>query len=117
MIKTLHLVTRKAGITHDECVKHHRQVHAPLVADFWGPRIKRYVAYYLNEVATVATIERAATELPFDMVVEIWWEDDAWNNLSEYAKGPEFKKIIESEIAHINLEKVIPLIFDDNVIV
>jgi uncharacterized protein (TIGR02118 family) len=41
MIKSVSLLTRKAGLSHEEFVKHWLEVHAPLA--YAAPGLRRYV--------------------------------------------------------------------------
>ena len=119
MVKTLTFIKRKEGTTHDECVKYHRDVHAPLVASAWSPeQLKRYAAYYLNEVVMGRTVEGAVTELPFDVVVEMWWEDEAWKYfIGEFQATPEGRKIAGDNRGFLDLEDFVLFVVEDNVIV
>lgn len=86
MIKTLNFLKRNKNMTHVECVKHHREVHAPLVLATWGKAnvtCKRYVAYYLDEPSNV----------PYDMVVEQCLEDEDWKKLQELRRSPAYEKV------------------------
>lgn len=116
MVKMLVLLRRKAGISHDECVKHHREVHAPLVASIWGAKMKKYVAHYVNEVMAGQRIQGTVTEPPFDMIVEQWWENEAWNTMRELRKTPEGKKISQDEKEFLDMENLVSFIVEENAI-
>ena len=67
MVKTVALIKRKPGLTHEEFVKHYEEVHAPLALEFFGA-LKKYVRNYLVGLP-------GEEEPPFDCITEFWFED------------------------------------------
>ncbi len=71
MIKSLSLLSRKDGLTHEEFTKHWVEVHAPLARHV--PGLKKYV---LSHVIT----ERFRPDIPsipgdVDGIAELWYDD------------------------------------------
>jgi uncharacterized protein (TIGR02118 family) len=71
MIKSLSLLTRKDGLTHEQFVKHWVEVHAPLAHAV--PGLRRYVQSHIVE-------ERWRPDVPsldvdVDGIAELWYDD------------------------------------------
>lgn len=73
MIKSIGLLTRKNGLTHQEFVKHWSEVHAPLAHVV--PGIRRYVQSHIVEERTRPDIP--STEVEIDGIAELWYDDRA----------------------------------------
>ncbi|GEM_PF-1581153 len=117
MIKAMHFCTRKKGTTHEECIRHHREVHAPLAKSILGPKIKRYVGHYVKQAIAQPTIAGGGADLPFDFVAEIWLDDEVWNSMAEFHKSPDGLRIVKDEEKFIDRAKMWAVTFEDNVIV
>jgi uncharacterized protein (TIGR02118 family) len=87
MIKTIGLLTRKDGWTHEQFMKHWVEVHAPLAHAV--PGLRRYVQNHIKGERTRADIP--ATEIMIDGVAELWFDDQA--ALEAAAKTPEMKAL------------------------
>ena len=87
MIKTIGLLTRKPGWTHEQFMKHWVEVHAPLALGI--PGLRRYVQNHLMGERTRADIE--ATNVEIDGVAELWFDDQA--ALERAAQTPEMKAL------------------------
>jgi uncharacterized protein (TIGR02118 family) len=83
MIKTIGLLTRKDGWTHEQFMKHWVEVHAPLAHAV--PGLRRYVQNHIKGERTRADIP--ATEVAIDGIAELWFDDQA--ALEAAAKTPE----------------------------
>lgn len=71
MIKSLSLLTRKDGMTHEEFTRHWTEVHAPLARNV--PGLKKYV---LSHVLA----ERFRSDIPsiegeVNGIAELWYDD------------------------------------------
>ncbi len=97
MIKQLSLCPKRPDITHEQCIKHHKEIHMPLVRRLLGHGMRRYIAHYVDH--TIAKMSTGWAEVPskWDIIVEIWWEDETWKGLSDYFKTPEGSQIPEDE--------------------
>lgn len=73
MIKTVGLLTRRDGITHEEFVRHWREVHAPLAHAV--PGVRRYVQSQIVGERTRPDIPETAVEI--DGIAELWYDDQA----------------------------------------
>ena len=71
MIKSISLLTRKAGMTHEQFVRHWVDIHAPLAHAV--PGLRRYVQSHIVE-------ERGRPDIPaldveIDGIAELWYDD------------------------------------------
>ena len=73
MIKSVSLLTRKAGLSHEEFVKHWLNVHAPLAHAV--PGLRRYVQSHIVGERTRPDIP--ATDVEVDGIAETWYDDPA----------------------------------------
>jgi uncharacterized protein (TIGR02118 family) len=87
MIKTIGLLTRKPGWTHEQFVKHWVDVHAPLAHKV--PGLRRYVQSHIRGERTRSDIP--ATELEIDGIAELWFDDQA--ALETASRTPEMKAL------------------------
>ena len=71
MIKSLSLLTRKPGMTHEQFVRHWLEVHGPLAHKV--PGIRRYVQSHILEERTRPDIP--STDVEIDGVAELWYDD------------------------------------------
>jgi len=73
MIKSISLLTRKAGLSHEEFVKHWLEVHAPLAHGV--PGLRRYVQSHIVGERTRPDIP--TTDVEIDGIAETWYDDRA----------------------------------------
>jgi len=73
MIKTVGLLTRKDGWTHERFMKHWVEIHAPLALVV--PGLRRYVQNHIDGERTRPDIP--TTEVEIDGVAELWFDDQA----------------------------------------
>ena len=73
MIKSVGLLTRKGGLTHEDFVKHWFQVHAPLAHAV--PGMRRYVQSHIVEERRRPDIQ--TTDVEIDGIAELWYDDRA----------------------------------------
>ena len=71
MIKSISLLTRKEGWTHEAFMKHWIEVHAPLAHAV--PGLRRYVQSHIVEERRRPDIP--ATEVEIDGIAELWYDD------------------------------------------
>jgi uncharacterized protein (TIGR02118 family) len=71
MIKSLSLLTRKTGLTHEQFEKHWLEVHGPLARKV--PGLRRYVQSHIVEERTRPDIP--STDVEIDGVAELWYDD------------------------------------------
>ena len=95
MVKIMHFLKRTEGTTHEECIRHHREVHIPMVkASILGSGptlLKKYVAYYFDEVP----------DMQYDLLVEQWYDDEGWETYQEFTKTPEYRKLQKDSDEHL----------------
>ena len=87
MIKTVGLLTRKSGWTHEQFMKHWVETHAPLAHKV--PGLRRYVQNHISGERTRADIEATAVEI--DGIAELWFDNQA--ALETAARTPEMKAL------------------------
>ena len=73
MIKSIGLLTRKDGLTHEEFVTHWTEIHAPLAHAV--PGVRRYVQSHILEERTRPDIP--TTDVDIDGIAELWYDDRA----------------------------------------
>ena len=71
MIKSLSLLVRKDGMTHEQFMKHWVEIHAPLALKV--PGLRRYVQTHLVEERKRPDIPSSDVEI--DGVAELWYDD------------------------------------------
>jgi uncharacterized protein (TIGR02118 family) len=87
MIKSVGLLTRKHGLSHEEFVKHWYEIHAPLA--YAVPGVRRYVQSHILAERTRPDIP--TTDVEIDGIAELWYDD---LEASERASAtPEAKRL------------------------
>jgi uncharacterized protein (TIGR02118 family) len=87
MIKTIGLLTRKDGWTHEQFMKHWVEIHAPLALAV--PGLRRYVQNHIQ--AERARADITETKVEIDGFAELWFDDQA--ALEAAARTPEMKAL------------------------
>ena len=87
MIKSISLLTRKEGLSHDAFVKHWLEVHAPLAHAV--PGLRRYVQSHIGGERTRPDIP--TTEVAVDGIAELWFDDEA--AMARANASPEAKRL------------------------
>jgi uncharacterized protein (TIGR02118 family) len=87
MIKTIGLLGRKSGWTHEQFMTHWTQTHAPLARAV--PGLRRYVQNHIEGERTRADIP--AIVLDIDGVAELWFDDRV--ALETAARSPEMQAL------------------------
>jgi uncharacterized protein (TIGR02118 family) len=71
MIKSIGLLTRKDGLSHEDFVKHWYEIHAPLA--YAVPGVRRYVQSHILDERTRPDIP--TTDVEIDGIAELWYDD------------------------------------------
>jgi len=71
-IKVIALLARKAGLTEEQFVNYYEDHHAPLILSI-APQIRDYRRNYLRREGAI--LAEAARWPEFDVVTELWFED------------------------------------------
>jgi len=87
MIKTIGLLTRKDGWSHEQFMKHWVEIHAPLAHAV--PGLRRYVQNHIAGERTRADIPATAVEI--DGIAELWFDNQA--ALDTAAPSPAIKAL------------------------
>ena len=87
MIKSLSLLVRKDGMTHEQFMKHWVEVHGPLALKV--PGLRRYVQSHIRDERRRPDIPPIGVEV--DGIAETWYDDaDA---MASAAATPEMKAL------------------------
>jgi len=73
MVKSISLLTRKPGMTHEQFMTHWVEIHAPLAHAV--PGLRRYVQSHIREQPTRPDIP--TMEVDVDGIAELWYDDRA----------------------------------------
>jgi 2-iminobutanoate/2-iminopropanoate deaminase len=73
VIKSISLLTRKEGLTHEQFMKHWVEIHAPLAHAV--PGLRRYVQSHIVAERTRPDIPTTAVDV--DGIAELWYDDRA----------------------------------------
>jgi uncharacterized protein (TIGR02118 family) len=87
MIKTISLLTRRRGMTHEQFLTHWVEIHAPLAHAV--PGLRRYVQSHILEQPPRPDIP--TTEIEVDGIAELWYDDRA--TLTRAHASPEAKAL------------------------
>ena len=74
MIKLITLLTRKVGLTRDEFIEHYETHHRKIGEKYLSGYAAKYQRRYLN---VAESAHHAPLDLPFDVLMEIWFPDQA----------------------------------------
>jgi uncharacterized protein (TIGR02118 family) len=87
MIKSVSLLVRKDGMTHEQFMKHWVQIHGPLALNV--PGLRRYVQSHIRDERRRGDIPAIGVEV--DGIAETWYDDaDA---MARAAATPEMKAL------------------------
>ena len=89
MIKVVGLLTRKAGTTHEDFVRHWYDIHGPLAHAV--PGIRRYVQSHIVDTRTRPDIPETNVEI--DGIAELWFDD--LESLQRAGATPEMKRLTD----------------------
>ncbi len=92
-VNVVDCAAKRIGMGHEECVKHHREVHVPMVTRMLGSRLKKYVAYYVDETFSLA--EGVTATRPYDVVAITQIAEEFWKGLETRQKSIEDIEPIE----------------------
>ena len=74
MIKTVSLLVRKEGLSHEDFVKHWREIHGPLA--YACPGVARYTQTEVK-ASSFRTDGVAALDIKVDGIAELWFDNQA----------------------------------------
>ena len=87
MIKSISLLVRKAGMTHEQFVKHWLEIHAPLALKVSG--IRRYVQSHIVDERRRPDIPAIGLEI--DGIAELWYDNR--DTMTRALATPEMKAL------------------------
>ncbi|HML14136.1 MAG TPA: EthD domain-containing protein [Xanthobacteraceae bacterium] len=109
MIKTVSLLVRKEGLSHEAFVKHWREIHGPLA--YACPGVARYIQTEIKS-SSFRTDGVAALDVAVDGIAELWFADRA--ALDQFNAAPATRRLREDgttfigrQISFATEEKVI----------
>jgi len=98
LFKILFLVRRKPGLTHEEFVHYHLNVHSKFLAA--APQAKRFVRKYLRPLA-----DPNSNKQDYDAVLELWFESrEQFEAMSGTIDPAVARQIAEDERNFIDVE-------------
>ncbi len=100
-IKSMVLLRRKPGTTHEEFVDYYENRHLPLALSLM-PSISRHVRNYVdyNSLTTArqASGEGSGPDPYFDVITEVWFDDEAAHKAFRAAiSDPETVRILQED--------------------
>jgi hypothetical protein len=107
-VHVVFLITKKSDMSHEECVKYHKENHAPMVASALGGRLKSYTAYYVDQAFNLE--EGLVPVRLYDAVVLARFDDEFWKGMAVWRKAPEGIKITKDEERFIDRKSAIALV-------
>jgi uncharacterized protein (TIGR02118 family) len=87
MIKSVSLLVRKPGMTHEQFMKHWVEIHAPLALQV--PGLRRYVQSHIVEDRRRPDVPPLDVEI--DGIAELWYDDR--ESLARALASPEGKAL------------------------
>jgi uncharacterized protein (TIGR02118 family) len=87
MIKSISLLVRKPGMTHEQFMKHWVEIHAPLALTV--PGLRRYVQSHILEDRKRPDVPPLDVEI--DGIAELWYDDR--ESLARALASPEGKAL------------------------
>jgi len=109
MIKTVSLLVRKEGLSHEAFVRHWREIHGPLA--YACPGVARYIQTEIKS-SSFRTDGVAALDVAVDGIAELWFADRA--ALDQFNAAPATRRLREDgttfigrQISFATEEKVI----------
>ena len=87
MIKSLSLLVRKDGMTHEQFMKHWVEIHGPLALKV--PGLRRYVQSHIRDARRRQDIADIGVEV--DGIAETWYDDA--DSMARAAATPEMKAL------------------------
>lgn len=109
MIKSVSLLTRKSGMTHEQFMTHWMEIHAPLAHAV--PGLRRYVQSHILDQPTRPDIPTTAVDV--DGIAELWYDDRA--AMRQAHASPEAKTLFADGALFIGRIKT--FIVDEKVII
>jgi uncharacterized protein (TIGR02118 family) len=90
MIKTVSLLVRKEGASHEDFVRHWREIHGPLA--YACPGVSRYTQTEVKS-SSFRTDGVAALDVAVDGIAELWFADQA--ALDAFNAAPATRRLRE----------------------
>jgi uncharacterized protein (TIGR02118 family) len=108
MIKMIHLITRKPGLSREEFRQHYEEVHAPLARKHF-PTFRKYVR---NHVISAP----GSKEPDFDCITEIWFDSmQDCQAIVDLWKSEGGRIIRRDEENFMNRSKLVSFLVDERV--
>ena len=99
MIKSVSLLVRKEGISHEEFVRHWRDIHAPLAHNC--PGISRYTLTIIKSSST-RTDGVGGLDVEVDGIAQLWFENQAARD--QFAASPPTVQLLADGATFIGRE-------------
>jgi EthD domain len=109
MYKTVHLMKRRQGMTHEEFVEYYETHHYKFVATIQQYGVTRYVRKYLTN-----TIHPAG-EPEYDCLMELWWESAEAREQAISGRDPELVRVTgEDEVRLFDIDSMLIYSFEES---
>ncbi|MFB8388297.1 EthD domain-containing protein [Microbacterium sp. NPDC055910] len=96
--KVMVLLTKRADLTREQFIRYYEDHHVPLVRRLL-PSIGEYRRNYLD--TTTGARQTPPPDLGFDVVTELWFEDDAaWEKFRSDLQSPEVTAVLAEDEAN-----------------
>ena len=114
LVKTISLLNRRKGMSHEACVTYHKESYVPLVKSFVGQGIQLYEAYYVY----AANYTRGKdTTPPYEIVDFTWYEGKTWEDIGQFFKTEEGRQLAEDETRWLDQQSAITMVVDESVFI
>ncbi|MBE0556075.1 MAG: EthD domain-containing protein [Proteobacteria bacterium] len=77
MVKLVTLLKRRPGLSMEEFVDYYETKHSKIGEKYLSPHAVRYVRRYFRPLPETIIPAACQTEQPYDLVMEIWFADQA----------------------------------------
>jgi EthD domain len=116
MVKVQGLGRRHPGISHADCIEHHRNTHSQLGLG-QAEHMAGYVLYYFREA--FGSDGTALPDFPWDMSALEWFREDSyWDNFQKWLESaPDGQEVKKDEATFLDRDKCFLCPYEDRVVV
>jgi hypothetical protein len=106
---------RRENLSHEDCIKHHRDTHSKLGVE-QAAHLGKYVMYYFSEAWSGGG--SALGDLPWDMAEVAWLEEERWNNFQKWlAEDPAGEAIKADEEQFLDRDRCYLVVCNEDTVV
>lgn len=104
MIKSIVMMKRKEGISHEEFKRYYEEQHAPLGLKYFP--FARYVRNYICPTP-------AMPDPPFDVITEFWFREEDHARAMAFNASPEAQIFREDENRFMDVSKTVAYLVEE----